>query len=232
MPKVRSDVCVAAVLLGVILGVPAPSEGDVIYYSFSGTITYFAGVPGLGGAPQVGDVLSGTFTVDSNIPDTVPDPTLAIYNGSVIDVVLNYPLLIPFDNPSFHGALVYDNYDCCFAGPLDLLYLFIGDPEITIDFFLFDFSGTAFNSTALPRSLNVSDFSEESFVALFGPPFPELYFQYEASITSLEVSSVPEPASLALVGLASFFGYRKYRRSARKPRPRRLFTAHVERLDD
>ena len=190
----------------------APAEAALVSYNFSGAITT-ASDPLASFGISPGDTFAGSFTYDTSLSVVSSGPGNVLYEQpvpiapSALSVTVNgvqyaaanssAPLRIQVTNNA-GGLQDQFVYHTVFAGslvqPLSGSY-----PFSNMALSLHDSSGTVFSSTAIPSSLDLTDFD----VAMFsinlsqdlGDPASETLFL--GTITWL--TSVPEPGSLMLM---------------------------------
>ena len=158
---------------------------------------------------------AGQYTYGSNTAQVLNTPNAAGYAGSggIFSMSVSFTGTVggALDGVPFAGESLNITVENDFPGPLDE-YLVTGtsstDPNLTIEITLSDFTGTAFSNTQLPLTApNLADFTEADFALFDGDADNPI--EAEGTLSSLKAasggpgSSVPEPSSAALCGLAS-----------------------------
>jgi PEP-CTERM motif len=188
------------------------SEATPVSYSFTGTIDSQTGAS----APAVGSAISGTVTYD-------PDAPLLFLGGNFSDwspasaasltaVVGGTPYSATppaIDEYVVHNVPVgYPNIP---AGQYDDLAIAAGSPTLTL-YFLDDTASAFSTFNALPASLSLADFQYfDLWVA--GSTVGESSFGL-VQLTPVETTAVPEPGTVALVGIGLAGGFARRRRRA------------------
>lgn len=184
-----------------------------VTYYFGGTLTSVDNV--LSPHLSAGAPFSGSFTFDSNSPDSNPNPSVGIYTPApAFSLNINGILFsttgsagsIQVDNVSFSGARF--SASAAISGPDLNNYQASG---ILLDFQ--DFDATAFVDDALPLGgLNLADFESARLILVFiqspagDPLLPGVIRPIGSlgyiSLTAPNATSIPEPNTLTLFGLA------------------------------
>jgi len=163
---------------------------------------------------EVGDVMTGSYTYNSDTPDTNPSCIVGVYNhySPPYGIRLSAGGLVfqtDPDNVEFIIEIVNDDY-----GDNYLLRSYNNlpiDDDVVIDHIawqLDDDSGTAISTDALPTTPPVLEDYPDTWVGLvingckFRPgPHPCDDFFIRANVTSVEI--IPEPATVLLFALGS-----------------------------
>lgn len=223
-----------ALLLGLSFITANPASGEVVRFDFTGTVTNaFDNTPGDGDQifdsnVTEGDAVTGSFTLDTSV---VPFATIdggfsgsgsGYSQSSVIGltVALNG---VTYSNDGAYNSGVVNDFRNAAAEPVfesfsvsdgeangfdstsgsDLLVDGVPrDAYLSLQFN--DNDGTAFSSTALPTSLDLSQFEiAEGRIDATEPSGQFNPFVYAAffSIDSITVTAVPEPGSVLLLSL-------------------------------
>lgn len=184
-----------------------------VTYQFGGTLTLVD--PALSAEIFNGTLFQGSFTFDSATVDSDPNPTRGVYApGPAFSLVVGG--LSYSRNSGSPGSVMVENE---FFPSVDRFSVSAGNnitgPQILgyaatgIFLFLDDYSGTALNSDGLLLSPpNLGDFDIARFQMGFRGFRDDLFMQLAqiaGSLTYLReerITNIPEPASLALVGLS------------------------------
>jgi PEP-CTERM motif len=175
----------------------------LVTVDFSGTVTKVdtSKIPGT----KVGDSFSGTLVYDSDTPVTTPGTNLARYTASQplpagVGITLTVGGIMYAAESTHVMQLTVAN-----DGPAPFPDAFtafasvnVGGVATSATFGVGDSTGTAFSSTALPTSLDLSKFTTGEFV-LGSTDSPIL----EGTIN---LQSVPEPGSAVLLGIGVLGG--------------------------
>ena len=239
----------AALTLLALLGVvrPEPAHASPISYDFTGTVKT-SNISGV----NPGDLFSGTVTYDTSVPvsgSAINTSQTTEYDAREPSNLIGLEVKVGsqtfgFANPG--SASVTVSNSLVLAGnsspPVDLFQVGVADKSSSafmtsgvhqvLSFTLNDPTAQAFTSTALPASLDLSQFagagvsfSKIPLIDLLVAPDPN----WAGEITTLTPAVVPEPSTLALLGLA-IVGYALHRRPHRGPsraRARRHVTLAV-----
>jgi hypothetical protein len=197
----------AMVPLLVILGVACsagPAQGAVITIAIEGVVDYAYDPHGfLGVDVEVGDLITGTYTYDTDTPDSSPIEGYAAYwyYDAPWSISLSVKGVEFKTDPASvdYGIAISDGYlsrDIYAVGSSNNLPLVSGIPVEDVYWLLEDPGLTALSSDALPRKAPVLDDWLFNRVMINGPD-RGLSF----SITGHVTSAVPEPGTILLVGL-------------------------------
>lgn len=164
----------------------------------------------LEGNVNPGDIITGTYTYDSDTPDTNPTVTVGIYehNNSPCGIILNLNGFVFQTNPSDVDFLVglsnnhsISEYDGYVLHSYNNLPLSNGAVVDHISWQLDDESGQALSSTALPLTAPIlNNWTQPIGLDIYGDKVLS-DFHINAHVTSTTL--VPEPAALLLFGLGA-----------------------------
>lgn len=173
-------------------------RGGPVTWQFTGEITRVSDPLNLlGGGVEVGSPFSGSYTFESSIPDSQPDPRQGIYNGAVVDVS-GIVGVVPFSGPHASRVNRFRIDDATGGFERDHYALQVGITFVgqTLDFELFMVGGhtSALLNDALPilppdlnlfefRGLGISDTLEQVPILI------------DATLTSV----VPEPTMIVML---------------------------------
>ena len=191
--------------LAIVAGYGRDAGADLITFKFTGSVTAVGSA--LTGTFNTTQTISGSYGFDSATPDVAfADPTVGIYGGALKALTFT----VGGYTGTFAGGantIFVDN-----SGGISS-YQFItpfsgasvgGLPPGVFSLLLRDNTGTAFNSDLLPTTPpDLSDFGISEFVFSFGQSCiePPQVCSVSGSVTSLTLAAVPEPATLALLGV-------------------------------
>jgi hypothetical protein len=200
---------VSAALL-VALSLPGAASAATITVTFTGTVNFVA--PQLSAFFTVGDPVSGSFQIDSDVPDLLPaDPVVGLYpsagsnfafdfggysasatgpGGTQVRVENNAMGGAPFDR--FVGSKTCNN-DCT-AATLDIWSL------VNMTFLVSDSTAAVFSDDSIPTSFDLTDFNQRSASLEFIDPERTAGPTVSALLTAVTYT-VPEPGALALLAL-------------------------------
>lgn len=206
-----------SLFIGIAAFVSLSASASLVTYDFTALVGAVDPLLTPGGTFFVGENVSGSFSIDTSVPDTSIFPNEGRYAGglSTLNATIGsygatavsgiaFVLNDFNDSGEFFDQFSTNNGILPLAGAnVNGLILF------DLGLFLQDLTMTAFASTSLSNAnmLILSDFAVRQFSLEFidpsnvlGPPSPLV-----ADLTSLELSNVsngvPEPATLALLGL-------------------------------
>ena len=211
------------------------AHAALVRYAYTGVVyiagtdsptAYVSGVAALDDGYSVfeGNTVTGTITYDTDTALWVSTGrNVDYYKGigaSTLDVIENgfHFASTSADNPQLQVADNTDMYD----GSVDLFgfsshtYRRGAEPRYVLGFGVFDFTGTAFQSKALPPLLELDRFQQRDVTFYYYGD--DVKSQFSAEINSLKlVSEVPEPATPALVfaGIALLVGLRRFKAGSR-----------------
>ena len=196
-----------------LLFVASNVNATYITYQFSGQVTTIlhddsSGI--FGSTFSVGDVISGTYTLDTSIIPSYPRPTFARYVGNSFDLNIG--------SQHFYGTAEHRVFnDDTVITPGQTLDVFsiinesgtynspsLGD-LVSSTFFMqfFDFSATTLSSLDMvldPPPLSSFD-QQINGLRLDNSDDPNDYGALYFNVNSLSRVAVPEPGSLALLGI-------------------------------
>ena len=169
----------------------------------------------------IGSSFTGRFTYDSTAPVTAisADGANAMHFDSVSGVYfqtgeLSLPsVLLPF----YQGNFSVVNDRAFYAPPIDSFFVSSwfseGDWFASLNLSLIDNTASVFNTLDVPQTLDFGAFDANIFSLGFLRRADGDQLQLEGRLTSMQMLSVPEPGSVALLlaALAAFVGstYRK-----------------------
>lgn len=201
------------ILITFILAFSTLSQASLITYNFAGTLTTSLG------SLSSGDAFSGSYTVDTTIAATVPSTSsYAVFNnltdvsiviGAFSAVVGPGSGLPEIQQDDVAGA---DRYALLGRNPVGSSQI-SGLDIISIGFRLDDSTGGAI-SDALNLLTNpiLSNFSSNELLLFFVGQDQQGQNRFEVVTGSLSSLSIPEPGTLALMGLGlAGIGYRRHR---------------------
>ena len=165
----------------------------------------------LGGSVSIGDTITGSYTYDAGVPDSSTDPTVGIYpqTDPPFEFNVNAGILVTPVNTGGGRDRVFildrpgDDRYIVDGGSRRSLPDRVGLQATRVRLDLFDFSGTALTSDALPTgALDLADFPDRSNLQINGcigiEVFPGSFrcssgrrgFTIRATLTSLRVVDV------------------------------------------
>jgi hypothetical protein len=183
---------------------PASAITSSITYNFAGTLTDSFG------SLNAGDPFSGSYTLDPSVAATGPSTSsFAVFNnllnaslttGSFSAAIGPGVGLPEIQQDDVGGA---DRYALLGRNPVGSSQ--IGGLDISVfGFRLDDTTGTAIsNATVLLTTPSLSNFTSNTFLIFFGDPVSGPFQVVSGSLNSLSEQTVPEPDTLALLGLAA-----------------------------
>jgi hypothetical protein len=185
--------------ISLVLTVPRASAIS-IKFDFLGTVDNVDSA--LSGTFNITQSISGSYTFDSTAADIQPDPSLGSYFNALTALTFtvstytgggttNSGINVFNDSSGQDDYLVISKtYGPQVAG-LDLSSFYIE---------LFDITGSALSSDALPTSLDPSDFTQTWWHLRFVDPSDQTSYLVKGAITSIVATTVPEPSTLLLFG--------------------------------
>lgn len=198
----------ASLIVGWVITTSAePARGEVVTWDFAGNITSVLDSSGLlGGAVSVGTPFSGSLTFDSSTPDSDPDPDLATYQGTLVQL------------SGLIGSVP-------FGGPIigqDRITIANGLPSVGSDAFNV-FSGTDLGGQPMSFILNMNDPTGNAFSSTdlpVGPPdlalFDSVTIRFFTQQQGIDVKGeitvlTPDPGTLWLLGAGAAVAFRRRR---------------------
>lgn len=168
---------------------PAGATHTTRTYEFSGEVTAASGVFFAG---QVGDRFSGSFVYDTAAVLSGSNATNGFYNAGLLSLIVDGVSIPPVQLRVHNEA----------PGGDDVLTLFGGVDVNDVRLTLFDRTGTAFSSIAIPDALDLADFPDyypNQLIKLPGVPGPV----FDVGVVDT-LRQVPEPATIwiCLLGIA------------------------------
>lgn len=201
-------------LISVLVSWLTTSEvrADIIRVNYSGTFSTTSGVL------PINTAFSGQYVYDSSVSPTSTSANTATYPMISFTVQINSDVFtattstLAISDGISQGAGVEDRI---WASSFDMT-----GPQVGIwsmdqaGLFLTDTSATALNSTSLPIGFTIGPFSQAGDSLAFNTGWTRPGFQVpvQGTISSLTVTAVPEPASLALVAFTSGLAVLLHRR--------------------
>jgi hypothetical protein len=197
----------AAALLVSFLLCPHLVAAAPITFSFTGTVNQ-VDVP-LEVEFLLGQSVAGSFTLDPSVSDSNLDGMFGLYVGALLGLDVNSGAYAAASSAG--GVGITNDFDLG-SGPVDSLEVFTtsiaGDPvagftpgHVWLTFV--DEMGTALGGDTFPESILLGDWTSAYGELRFLPEgegtMQNVYFTLD-SVTPLDTSAVPEPASLLLVG--------------------------------
>ncbi|MCF6337770.1 MAG: PEP-CTERM sorting domain-containing protein [Gammaproteobacteria bacterium] len=183
----------------------APSYSVPITFSFSGTVTNYFYDPGtgdaFGGSVGAGTTFTGFYTFESTSPDwSAADPEYGGYHS----VLLPYGMIATIGGNTVSGLgsdMLIDVWNTPGGDSYTALALDYGFQSLGIQ--LSGGSSSVFDNDSLLLSPpDIADFAEARFGYVVTDPFGPVVLSVIGTLTELTlVSTIPEPASLALMGL-------------------------------
>lgn len=174
------------------------ARAELITFSFEGQITELLGDVGfLGGSVPVGAAFSGSYTFDSNTPDSVPLPELAEYENTLTAFTLYLGNHVLVGSGLQDQIQVWNNLD----QEGDLYYVQDATPyllarQAVCTFILSDSTGTSFSNDELPiLPPDLLSFDDRKFQ--IGGPAGSFF------IVGTVSTLVPEPKTLVLLGISA-----------------------------
>jgi hypothetical protein len=196
-----------AILILCVIGTANFASAQLITIGIEATVTSFSDSNNLlQGKVAVGSIITGTYTYDTNTPDTNPATYAGLYRhysppyGLQLSVG-GFTFMSDPNNTEFSVGIANNNQglDNYGVGSTYNLPLFNGVEVDVIYWQLDDYSGTVLSSTDLPTTPPVlSDWDYNSLI-INGPGCSSDYFYISAQVTSAVL--IPEPVSLLLLGI-------------------------------
>jgi hypothetical protein len=216
------------VLVVVVLALwPGSSSAAIIEIGLTAEITYIEDDDGLlKGQLSVGDLITGSYTYDSDTPDSHPGEGVGEYwhDSPPFGIRLGaggFAFQTDPDNIEFLISVVNDNVgaDSYLLRSDRNLPLYDGVFVVDIEWQLNDYSGAALSSDALPLEPPVLEDWPDTWYGLgisgsTGDPRGPQYFM-RSTVTSVWL--VPEPGTALLFGLGGLALLRKRRSALRNP---------------
>ena len=196
---------VAAMAIGLVGSVSVRAAQVTV--SFTGTVTSIDDPSGYIAGAKVGDTFSGTVVYDTSLPPDVPGANPETYtylHTTTPPFAVPLGITVNLDGHTFQsdGAglmqitvqndLTTKPYPDVFAAVADVG---VGTTHTLAAFALGDATGTVLSSTALPTSINLSQWTVGDF-NLTNPTGATNIFA-----GTINLASVPEPGSVVLLGL-------------------------------
>lgn len=204
------------------------TNAAVLKFQYTGTVSSaftetaegFADIARIDGFEvQAGNTARGTVTYDTSNPIWfVPQRPLIVYqgHGEITATVLENGFSLA-TLASEHHQMNVGNDSSLYGGSSDFFSVSGVSTDSSgalvrlVDFFLYDGTGTAFESQELPTKLDLSRFQQADLTVSYVNG--DYWTQFTVDIGSLElVTEVPEPASGALLfaGLGLLLGVRRF----------------------
>ena len=208
MPLNLLRLCRRFALRAFVLGAVAmtglsAAHADLVQLEFRGTVVEEEFRVGTSSPLSLGTLVEGVFTFNDNTVGAAYGTHQARYFNAVTSHQLSIEgVMFSANTP---GNIIIDDNP---GGAFDRFIVtnssftgtgLINDMSVTgATMTLKDSTGTVFNSTALPSSVNLEDFDSRSLVVTFSNAAGTAVTAYR-----VEVTSVPEPATFALLLLVS-----------------------------
>jgi hypothetical protein len=191
-------------------------RADIVTVAFSGTFSTTSGVL------PVNTAFSGSYVYDSSVSPTSTAANTATYPMTSFIVQINSDVFtaststLAISDGIAQGAGVEDRI---WASSFDM-----SGPQVGIwsmnqaGLFLTDTSASALNATSLPTGFSIGPFSQAGDSLAFNTGWTRPGFQVpvRGTISSITVTSVPEPASLTLIAFTGGIGILLRRRRSKK----------------
>jgi len=203
--KAEKIIAIVAVMLGLVL-YSSLAEGALITIQIEGVVDNVMDVGNyLEGKIKVGDTFTGSYTYDSDTPDSSP---LDLVQGNYwhynppAGISLNvggFDFKTDPANVEFHVAIRNDiqpgGSDIYALGSSNNLLLSNGTSVEGITWQLYDPTGNALSSDALPTTAPVLEDWQSNVLHIYG--YKDRFHIY-ATVTSAQI--IPEPATILMLG--------------------------------
>lgn len=196
-------------------------RAGMVSYNFEARLRTNVGSP-FGLNPDIGDVISGSFSYDTDAPIAYEYPLYAyseysqsmpavfsmVIDGTIIETSVFETLVI--DSEKGDTFEIYGDKE---TPGIAISVGGVQQPNAAFYWDLRDSSLSAFHDTHLPTSLSLSDFDSSDVQLILGYD----YLDFEITSLTPAVAEAPEPSSgiLLLIGALSAGGYRLRRRRRR-----------------
>jgi hypothetical protein len=202
-PLMRPLISMGFAVMSTLLMATA-TQADLISYEFTGSVKLTFGGSFFGVTPALGDPVTGTFTYDTSIPGVPDGPYYSFYDqpqssqlavtvrGITISSDMGYTMSIADDvnNVPYDDFQIFNNGSRVNVSRL-------GVQEGSVQFELYDPTGTAFRDQSLPTHLDLSSFSVSGSQGEVYASGPGIFSGVVFSVDSLTI--VPEPGTFSLL---------------------------------